>query len=100
MRVARRQDVLRVVRCGIEPSSRVRARTPPVQNLIHGRLNVVYTRFKADEDILDALVHLKEKNGAGGAGGSNWGRASPGDAALEHGFSPTMPGSSGNRTSS
>ena len=44
--------------------------------------NVAYTRFKADQDIMDALVHLKKKKGAGGAGRNNCWRASPGDAAL------------------
>ena len=47
-------------------------------------INVAYTRFKTDKDIVDALVHLKKKKGAGGAGGSNCRRASPGDAALGH----------------
>ena len=31
-------------------------------------INVAYTRFKADKDIMDALVHLRKKNGAGGRG--------------------------------
>ena len=26
-------------------------------------INVAYTRFKADKDIMDALVHLKKKRG-------------------------------------
>ena len=29
-------------------------------------INVAYTRFKADKDIMDALVHLRKKKGAGG----------------------------------
>ena len=29
-------------------------------------INVVYTRFKADKDIMDALVHLKKKTGRRG----------------------------------
>ena len=29
-------------------------------------INVSYTRFKADEDIMDALVHLGKKRGGGG----------------------------------
>ena len=28
--------------------------------------NVAYTRFKADKDIMNALVHLRKKKGAGG----------------------------------
>ena len=46
-------------------------------------INVASTRFKADKGIMDALVHLREKRGAG-AGGSNSRRVSPGDAALGH----------------
>ena len=52
--------------------------------------NVVYTRFKADEDIMDARVHLKRKMGVEG---NNRLRASPGDIAV------TMPESSRNRSS-
>ena len=39
------------------------------------------TRFKADKGIMDALVHLRKKRGAGG---SNCRRFSPRDAALGH----------------
>ena len=31
-------------------------------------INVVYTRFKADKYIVDALVHLRKKTEAGGQG--------------------------------
>ena len=31
-------------------------------------INVASTRFKADKGIIDALVHLKNKKGAGGRG--------------------------------
>ena len=47
-------------------------------------INVAYTGFKADKDIMDALVNLRKTKGAGGAGGSNYRRAIPGDAALGH----------------
>ena len=48
-------------------------------------IDVTSTRFKADKDIMDALVHLRKKRGAGGGGGgSNCRRVSPGDAALGH----------------
>ena len=33
-----------------------------------GDINVASTRFKADEGIMDALVHLRKKRGAGGRG--------------------------------
>ena len=44
-------------------------------------INVAYTRFKADKDIMNTLVHLKKEKGAGG---SNCWRARSGDAALGH----------------
>ena len=44
-------------------------------------INVAYTRFKADNDTMGALVHLRKNKGAGG---SNYRRDSPGDAALGH----------------
>ena len=49
-------------------------------------INVASTRFKADKVIVDALVNLRKKKGAGrgGAGGSNCQRVSPGDATLGH----------------
>ena len=31
-------------------------------------INVTYARFKADKGIMDALVHLRKENGAGGRG--------------------------------
>ena len=47
-------------------------------------INVTFTRLKADKDIMDALVHPRKKKRAGRAGGSNYRRASPADAALGH----------------
>ena len=46
-------------------------------------INVVYTRFKVDEDIREALAHTR-KIGGGGAAGSNHLRASSRDVALGH----------------
>ena len=40
-------------------------------------INVASTRFKADEGIMDALVHLRKKMGAGGRG-----KATAGESAL------------------
>ena len=34
-------------------------------------INVAYTRFKADKDIMNVLEHMRKKKGAGGAGGNN-----------------------------
>ena len=42
-------------------------------------INVASTRFKAGKCIEDALVHLRNKRGAGGI---NYRRVCPGDAAL------------------
>ena len=78
MRTARRQGVIRVVRCGTWPSSNVCARAPPVQYLRGGCKNVAYTRLKVDKDIMDALVHLNKKTGGKGRGG-----ATTGDPVLE-----------------
>ena len=47
-------------------------------------INMTSTCFKADKGIMDALVHLRKKRGAGGAGGSNCRRVSPRDAVLGH----------------
>ena len=47
-------------------------------------INVAFMRFKTDKGIMDALVHLRKKRGAGGARGSNCRRVSPRDAALGH----------------
>ena len=47
-------------------------------------INVASTRFEADKDIMDALVHLRKKKGATG---SNCRRASSGDATLGHALS-------------
>ena len=44
---------------------------------------MAYTRFKVDDDIMDALVHLRKKRGVGGRGEATAGeRASSGDASL------------------
>ena len=47
-------------------------------------INVASTRFKADEGIMDALVHLRKKKGGEGAAGSNCRRVSPRDVAMGH----------------
>ena len=43
-------------------------------------INVAYARFKADKYIMDALVHLRKKQGVG----SNCRRVSSGNTALGH----------------
>ena len=44
-------------------------------------INVASARFKVGKSIMDALIHLRKKRGAGG---SNCWRVIPGDAALRH----------------
>ena len=71
-----------MVCCGTGSSSRVRVCASLLFNIFFAEvMNVAYTHFKADKDIMDALVHLRKKRGAGG---SNQSRASPGDVALGH----------------
>ena len=69
--------VLRVVRCGTSSSSTVRSRASPVQRLLRGDINVAYTRFKANKDIMDDLVHLRKTKGVGVRG-----EATAGESAL------------------
>ena len=48
-------------------------------------IKLASTCFKADKGLMDSLVHLRKKRGAGGAGvarGRNCRRVSPCDAAL------------------
>ena len=62
-------------------------------------INVAYTHFKVDKDIMDALVHLRKKKGARGRGEATTGEpvlATP----LGEDFTLTMPGSSRNPPSS
>ena len=59
----------------------MRARAPPVKIFFAAVINVTHARFKADNDIMDALVHLRKKTGAEGR---NQRRASPGDVSLGH----------------
>ena len=62
-------------------------------------INVAYTRFKVKKDIMDALVHLRKKNGAGG-GGKQLLESQPWRRCFEACFTLTMPGSSRNPSSS
>ena len=56
-------------------------------------INVAHTRFKAEKDIMNDLMHLRNKNKWGG---SNCRKVSPGDAALRRAFTLTLPRSSEN----
>ena len=68
MRAARRQGVLG----GGSLRNRAFAKcvlAPPLFNIFFvAAINVTYTRFKADKDIMDALVHPRKKKRAEGRG--------------------------------
>ena len=64
-------------------------------------INVAHTRFKADKDIMDALVHIRKKKRAGGRGGE--GKQLPESQSQRRFFEvcfTLMPGSSRNPPSS
>ena len=101
MRAARRQGVLGIIHCGTGPSSRVHARAPPVKYLLRGGHKRGLHAFQGGQRHHGRLGAPKEEKRGRGGGGKQLGRrASPGDAALEHAFTLTIPGSSRNRPSS
>ena len=62
--------------------------------------DVTYTRFKADKDIMDALVHLRKKRGVGERGETTAGQSVLGTPLFGTCFTLTIPGSSRNPPSS
>ena len=68
MRAARRQGVLEVVHCGTRPSSRVRARAPPVQHLLCGGYIRGLHAFQGGQRHHGRFGHLRKKGGAEGRG--------------------------------
>ena len=84
MRAARRQGVLEVACCGTRPSSRVRARAPPVQHLRRGGYKRGLHAFQGVKRHNGHFGTPEEEKGGGGAGESNCRRVSPRDAALGH----------------
>ena len=84
MRPARRQGVLEVICCGTRPSSRVRARAPPVQHLLRGGHKRGLHAFQGGQRHHGRFGTPEEEKGDVGAGGSNCRRVSPRDAALGH----------------
>ena len=62
-------------------------------------INKAYTRFKAEKDIMDALVYLRKKIGVGGRG-KQLPESQPWRRCFEACFTLTMPGSSRNPPSS
>ena len=45
-------------------------------------MNMAFTRFKADKDIMDALVGLREKTGTGKRGATTAEDAAPSDVTM------------------
>ena len=69
MRATRRQGVLGMVCCGTRPSSRVRARAPPVQHLLRGGYKRGLHAFQGGQRHHGRfLIHLRKKRGARGRG--------------------------------
>ena len=66
MRAARRQGVLGAVRCGTEPSLRVRSRAPPVQHLLRGGHKRGLHAFQGGERHHGRFGAPEEKKGVGG----------------------------------
>ena len=67
MRAVRRQSALEVVYCGTRPSSRVRARAPPVQHLLRGGYKRGLHAFQGGQMHHGRLGTPEEEKGAGGA---------------------------------
>ena len=63
-------------------------------------IHVASTRFKADKGIMDALVHLRKKRGAGGGGGNQLPESQSWQRRFGACFMLTMPGASRNHPSS
>ena len=84
MRAPRRQGVLDVVRCGTRPSSRVRARTPPVRHLLRGGNKLGLNAFQGGQRHHGRFGTPEEEKRSERTGGSNCRAVSPRDAALRY----------------
>ena len=81
MRTARPQGVPGVVCCGTRPSSRLRARAPPVQHLLRGGYKRGLHAFRGGQRRHGRFGTPEKEKGGRGAGGDNCRRVSSGDAA-------------------
>ena len=77
MSAARQQGVLGAVRCGTKPSSRVRARTPPVQHILRGSFRRGFHAFQGGQRHHGGFGTPEEEKGAGGRG-----KATAGESVL------------------
>ena len=101
MRAARRQGVLEVVRCGTRPSSRVRARTPPVQHLLRSGYKRYILAFQGGQRHHECFGSPdEEEKGGGAAGGKQLLESQSSRRRSRVCFTLTMPGSSRNHPSS
>ena len=96
MRAPRRQGVLKVVRCGTRPSSRVRARTPPVQHLFRGGYKFGLHAFQGGQRHHGRFGTPEEEKGGGG---KQLSEGQPSRRRFEVCFTLTTPGSSRNHPS-
>ena len=78
MRAARRQGALEVVCWGTRPSSRVRARTPPVQHLLRGGYKRGLHAFQGEQRHHGRFGTPEEEEG----GGRSRGEATAGESVL------------------
>ena len=72
MRTARRQGALEVVRCGTRPSSKVRARAPPVQHFFRGGYKRGLHAFQGGQRHHGRFGTAEEEKGSGGSRESNY----------------------------
>ena len=96
MRAARRQGVLEVVRCGIRPSSRVRARAPPI-HLFRGGYKRGLHAFQGGQRHHGRFGTPEEEKGGGG---KQLPESQSSRRCFGACFMLTMPGSSRNHPSS
>ena len=75
MRAARRQGVLEMICCGIRPSSRLRARAPPVQHLLRGGYKRGLHAFQGRQRHRGRFGTPEEEKGAGGRGEATVGKS-------------------------
>ena len=100
MRAARRHGVLEVVCCGTTPSSRVRARAPPVQHLLCGGYKRGLHAFQGGQRHRGRFGIPDEEKGGGGAGGKQLPESQSSRHRFGACFTLTMPGSSRDHSSS
>ena len=100
MRAARRQGVLRVVRCGTRPSSRVRALPLPVQYILRGGYKRGLHAFRGGQRHHGRFGTPEKEKGGGGSGGKQLPESQSWRRRFGACFMLTIRGSSRNHSSS